>query len=257
MLWVHQLLGMLVAVAPVVADALVRSALVRSSSLTVTDVPAERALLIRAGAREATVEARPDGTAIAYGDHDCTNGCKREWREWCEAPAGTVLHGVELDSEKPVYDTLVTPEKVEDYLQNYLGVRELMNAQRKTLGAGTSLGASQLKKHVSALNDLYKSQRSDVSTSEVMQNIGKPRSSETVGEIMKTARNKTSARAAAMYLERGAGSNLMEGYTPAQHAQLAAFGVIDGAPGPSRSRYFQGALQRPSRRLRKVPVVVE
>ena len=126
-----------------------------------SNVPGERLVELRAEERARVVAARPEGTTRAYGDADCTKGCTREWAEWCAAAPGSSLHGVAMDLEKPIYDVLVTPDKVEEFLGKYYTVRPRLNAQRETQGDGTSLGTKMINKVINALNDLYRAQRAD------------------------------------------------------------------------------------------------
>lgn len=195
----------------------------------------ERTDKTRAAVREGVVAARPAGTSRTYGKDDCSDGPKRQWKHWCEATGGSELDGMTIPVDKEVYSILVTPAKVEEYLQNHLTRRALMNAQRETLGNGTTLGIKSLKKHLDALNDLYGHQRTDPLTKDDMQNVMKPRSSETVRSIILTAQRKTATRHQEMYLDRGKGATLMEGYTDDQHTQLSRYGPAPRAqPHPPR-----------------------
>ena len=154
----------------------------------------ERTDKTRAAVREGVVAARPAGTSRTYGKDDCSDGPKRQWKLWCDATGGSELDGMMIPEDKEVYNILVTPEKVEEYLQTHLTCRALMNAQRETLGNGTTLGIKSLSKHLDALNDLYGHQRTDPLTKDGMQNVMKPRSSETVRSIILTAQRKTATR---------------------------------------------------------------
>lgn len=206
-----------------------------------SNVPDERLVELRAEERARVVAARPEGTTRAYGDADCTKGCTREWAEWCAAAPGSSLHGVAMDLEKPIYSVLVTPDKVEEFLGKYYTVRPRLNAQRETQGDGTSLGTKMINKVINALNDLYRAQRADPSTTDAMKDVQKPRSSEYITMIVQRHATQSAERNKAMYLDRGKGRTVLEGYTPDQHTQLSRFGIYDKAPHPRRSPMYIGA----------------
>jgi hypothetical protein len=101
-----------------------------------THVPNETRDECRRYVRARTLKAREHvpNTKKAYGDTVFyTFGNPLEWNSWCLAGPGTVVYGVETSRTKVVYNALVTPEKVQQFMTEHLIKRELRTPQGRVI----------------------------------------------------------------------------------------------------------------------------
>ena len=73
-------------------------------------------------------------TVKAYGDvQNYTSGIPKEWKQYADAKAGDIVNGVTMTEEKKKFTVFVTPEKVEDFFQNYFTQRPQFTTSGKVL----------------------------------------------------------------------------------------------------------------------------
>ena len=128
----------------------------QSSGALVPDGPsAASAQYTQQSVRETTLGRRPGGTNTLY------KNAIIEYKEWCAwGPGDGPLHGVTLYVDKVPYNSLVTSEKAQDYLQNYLRHRQNMTTTRLfticRTNPKTLVGLSAIRTAVKALFALQK-----------------------------------------------------------------------------------------------------
>lgn len=100
----------------------------------ITHVPGHKQTECMRALRDGELDARlhAPNTARAYGDTTyMRRGPPKEWEAWCRAGPCVVVYGVVTQSSKVIYNTLVTPEKVELFLLEHLTKRPMMTSTEK------------------------------------------------------------------------------------------------------------------------------
>ena len=79
----------------------------------------------------------------------------KKWRVWCKAPAGTIVDGVTMPSDKEVMDTTVTVAKAEAYIVDYVAKRN------KCSGGPGLLSSDTIEKTLCGVMDIMRFQIAD------------------------------------------------------------------------------------------------
>ena len=121
------------------------------------------------------------------------------------------------------YNSLVTSEKVQDYLQNYLRHRPNNMTTTRQIIPNTLVGLSTFQTAVKALCDLQKTQKASVDTAAIMKNTPRVRDSGIIKDILSNTALHTADRRRDQGDERGLASSFLESYTPEQNEQLSRY----------------------------------
>ena len=230
--------------------------------------------------RQQMLENRPKSTKKNYGLDDCSNGAKKEWKQFCEARAGDVVNGVVMDEKKEKYSLLVTPEKVAEALVHYLQKREKRKGGKNGgLRKGTRLDTESIHMKLKAWCDLYDHQKSNPATEEAMTNVAHPRTSGAIAKFLANHKRNKSDRKRKMYVDRGLQRAIcsveiegfcsfcspclfsrfvrallrrwltspqteFDGYTKEQHRMLCEYALLDDAPKPRILAELRGSMMR-------------